>query len=189
MPPTPPPEGRRRRAVPSWYYIAGAAGVAGVFFLYNNNKKKNAAALAAAGGQGVNATPAVTPAVTYTPGADLSSLLSYLTAQGNTSQSGVVSTPLTTSTSGITPPGTPQGPTSVAGNGDAGNQNLYVVGTITQPGTFTGYNVTGGAPVFANVNGTWKIGLPGSAIPVGSQLATPSYANINTGAGQVTERI
>ena len=61
----------------------------------------------------------------------------------------------------------------VAGNGQAGNQLLDIVGSIVGPSVYQGYNVTGGAPVYALVNGQWKLGVPANQLPVGTQLATP----------------
>jgi hypothetical protein len=173
MPPTPP---ARRRQTPTWYYAVGAAGIAVVFFLYRRNQASKAAA----------ATPA---ANAYTPvpstqavsGQELGTLLSYITqAQGQPAQ--VVAAPSSTSTTGG------QFATAV-GNGQAGGQLLDIIGSIVAPSTYSGYNVTGGAPVYANVGGQWKLGVPASQLPVGTQLATPvaSAANINTAAGVTTE--
>ena len=179
MPPSSPSSPARRRQTPTWYYAAGAAGVAVVFFLYRRSQASKAAA----------ATPAAANALTPVPstqavsGQELGTLLSYITqAQGQPSQ--VVAAPASTSTTGG------QFATAV-GNGQAGGQLLDIVGSIVAPSTYSGYNVTGGAPVYANVGGQWKLGVPASQLPVGTQLATPvaSAGNINTSAGVTTERL
>jgi hypothetical protein len=155
--------------------------VAVVFFLYRRNQASKAASSAAPTLQ-VNPVPAQ-PAVS---GQDLSALLGYLTAQqGVPSQPApVVAAPATTSTGGTNF-------ATAMGNADAGSQMLDIIGSITAPSTYTGYNVTGGAPVYALINGQWKIGVPAANIPVGTQLATPvgSATAINTAGGTVTERL
>lgn len=48
-----------------------------------------------------------------------------------------------------------------------------VLGTVTN-GTFSGVNVSGGAPVYANINGQWQQDYNLAALPAGTPLATPT---------------
>ena len=191
--------------VPLYVYLGvGAIGVAGLWY----ERKKSAAAAAAAAAAasangsttGTQAASASSPVAAGTYGTGYSdggigadTLAAILASQAGTTSS----TTSTTTASGTTSTATPTTSTAATpttlvqaqGNGDAGNQLLDILGSITGANTFTGYNVSGGAPVYADVNGTWRIGLPASQIPVGSQLATPAAAasSINVSGGQVTE--
>ena len=169
----------RGRQIPTYYYAIGAGVAALAFILWRRSQASKAAA--AAGGTSGTAQNVV-PAGSYGNTGDLSSILPYITALQGSPASGVAAAPTPTTSPSFT---------QVAGSGDAGNQILDIVGSITAPSTYQGYNVTGGAPVYALVNGTWKLGVPASQLAVGTQLATPAsgVANINTGAGQVSERL
>ena len=67
---------------------------------------------------------------------------------------------------------------------------LDILGSITGPSTYTGYNVVGGVPVYALVNGVWKLGYNASQLPTGTPLATSTSSEpyISNGA-KVTEKL
>lgn len=49
------------------------------------------------------------------------------------------------------------------------------IGTITQAGgIYTGYNVGGGAPTYAYVNGQWVQDFNANTLPVGTPIAVPT---------------
>ena len=188
--------------VPLYVYLGvGAIGVAGLWY----ERRKSAAAAAAAAAASANgsttgtqAASASAPVAAGTYGTGYSdggigadTLAAILASQAGTTSSTSTTTASTSGTSSGTTStaATPTTLVQAQGNGDAGNQLLDILGSITGANTFTGYNVSGGAPVYADVNGTWRIGLPASQIPVGSQLATPAAAasSINVSGGQVTE--
>ena len=196
--------------VPLYVYLGvGAIGVAGLWY----ERRKSAAAAAAAAAASANGSTTGTQAASASApvaagtygtgysdggiGADtLAAILASQAGTGSSTSSTTTATGQTTSnipgSAPVSTIGTAATPTTLVqaqGNGDAGNQLLDILGSITGANTFTGYNVSGGAPVYADVNGTWRIGLPASQIPVGSQLATPAAAasSINVSGGQVTE--
>lgn len=176
----------RRRVNPILILVVVGGGAL-AYITWKRNKAAQAAAAAASTNQGATtAALTPTPAGTYDPNADTSALLGYLTGLAGP---GSVPASSGTTTTG-TPTTSPQF-TQVQGNGDAGNQLLDVVGSIVQPSTYQGFNVAGGAPVYANIGGQWKIGVPAAQIPVGTALATPvaNQGQINVTGGTVTEQL
>ena len=165
-PPTPArPPVRNPRAT---LLLVGVAGVAIAYFLYSRQKAAAAAAAPAANTASTDTTNGQLtppPAGTYDPNADTGALLGYLTGlQGaGSSPAAPAATSGTTTTAQLT---------QVPGNGDAANQTLEILGTIVSPSTYQGYNVSGGWPVYALVNGKWTLGLKASQLPVGTPLAT-----------------
>ena len=96
--------------------------------------------------------------------------------------------PLSTGTPAATTPAqTSTNQVAVANKG-----NYDVLGQIsgaTGSGTYTGYNVSGGSPVYAFVGGQWVQGYNPKTLPFGTELATPSeYAGMITGP-VVTEQL
>lgn len=51
---------------------------------------------------------------------------------------------------------------------------LDVLGSTTGGNNFTGWNVVGGPPVYANINGHWVTGWNPHAVARGTELATPA---------------
>lgn len=75
-----------------------------------------------------------------------------------------------------------------------GGQTLDVIAYVDKnapAGQITGYNVGGGAPVYADVPGasTWQLGLPASALVPGTTLATPAQYWNNVIPGIGTEQL
>jgi hypothetical protein len=178
--------------------VGGVVVIGGIWYV----RKKNAAAAAAAAAAAPAAGSTAGTATATTPGAT-----SYGYGNGGGIDSSTLAALLASQQNGGSGPTGPAGPTGAAGpagpsggvtfnqqlgNGDATGKILDVVGSIVGPGgKYTGYNVSGGAPVYADVNNVWRIGLPGAQIPVGALLATPA-ANadqINVAGGKVTENL
>lgn len=71
-----------------------------------------------------------------------------------------------------------------------GNSSVVELGTIIeQGGLYSGYNVGGGAPVYADINGQWMQNFDAKTLAAGTRLATlPGFAG-NVGTTKVTEQL
>lgn len=70
----------------------------------------------------------------------------------------------------------------------AGGSEFAVLGRLGSGGQYSGANVSGGAPVYALVHGSWIQGFDAAQLPAGTPLATPTaYAgHIIAGSGSET---
>lgn len=90
-----------------------------------------------------------------------------------------------------TTPVAPSGPPTFPLSYGAGIGNLDVVGYAQPGGDYVGYNVKGGAPVYAYVNGSWHLGLKPSQFTKNTPIGTPTnYSDlIDWQAGKVSETL
>lgn len=185
--------------LPGWVWVG--AGV-GALILFSYSKKSSttnttagntngdtAGALAAA--NYVSASKATAGATTTAAPDSLTTFLAGLavgaqpasTTPGNTGVS--VSTPGSTGNPAIQPVNS----AAYAVQAATGTSWASLGSIVGANGLYQGLNVGGGAPVYANVGGTWQQNFNADNLPVGTQLATPTQFSsyINTGAGIVTE--
>lgn len=86
--------------------------------------------------------------------------------------------------------GTPAPRFSTAtGNADAAGNILDILGIAQPNGSYTGYNVGGGAPVYALVGGQWKINTQPSQWGPNTELATPQQYAYEISQGTTTEHL
>lgn len=192
---------RKVGPLPMWGW--GAVGI-GAFVVFRYIRARQAAASSAtptsanysstvpSNFQEPTATLSTPSGFSYTgPLSGLQSLLPVgALASTNGSTSGATNPPPVAAPAPSLPPINAANYPSIVKYGSYGPGDYTQIGTITGPGgQYTGQNVSGGAPVYANAFGGFTQGFNAATLPVGTGIYIPSSLTAYESGNTVTETL